>query len=210
MQRLNSVIILLHCHYFIDGTFHSETFQQAACKQGGDSSTPCSDASKGNRVQHCDIHCPTSLRESTTTTKTAAMTLQCDLATSIQCSLSTDNKFLFPPHRTVSEGVTSARSRHHLHLTTVSEGVISSRHRLYLTTSWAYRLQTPVPVAFLALGAHLRPMPPLQRLHHKIPLSSTSSRAENVTYHVEADGAGIEAIHVGAEGAGIDIGAMVT
>ena len=203
MQRLNSVIILLHCHYFIDGTFHSETFQQAACKQGGDSSTPCSDASKGNRVQHCDIHCPTSLRESTTTTKTAAMTLQCDLATSIQCSWSTDNKFLFSPHRTVSEGVVP--SRHRLCLTTVSEGVISSKHRLYLTdrmgplnkrpTSWAYSLQTPVPVAFLVLGAHLKPLTPLQRLYHKIPLSSTdASRAENVTYHVEANGAGIKTI----------------
>ena len=203
MQRLNSVIILLHCHYVIDGTFHSETFQQAACKQGGDSSTSRSDAPKGNRVQHCDIHCPTSLKESTNTTRTAAMTLQCDLATSIQCSWSTDYKFLFSPHRTVSEGVVS--SRHRPCLTTVSEGVISSKHRLYLTdrmrpcnkrpTSWAYSLQTPVPVAFLVLGAHLKPLTPLQRLYHKIPLSSTdASRAENVTYYVEAEGAGIKTI----------------
>jgi len=207
--QLGHVIILLPCYYYdyiTDGTFHNETYHQATCKQGGDPLTSRNEASKGNRIQHCDIPCPNSLRESTTTTRTAAMTLQCDLATSIQCSLSTDNKFLFPPHRTVSEGVTSARSRYRLHLTTVSEGVISSRHRLYLTTSWAYRLQTPVPVAFLVLGAHLKHLPaPLQRLHHKIPLSSTddASRAENVTYHVEADGAGIKAIHVGAEGAGI-------
>ena len=134
MQRLNSVItsdpkqafsttsstqrvyvsILLHYYYVINGPLHNETFQ-AACKQGGDSLTLRSDVCKGNRIQHCDIPCPsTSLRESSTTTKTAAMTLQCNLATSIQCSLSTDYNFLFPPHRPVSEGVIS--SRHCLYL----------------------------------------------------------------------------------------------
>jgi hypothetical protein len=60
-------------------------------------------------------------------------------------------------------------------------------------------------VAFLVLGAHLKPLTPLQRLYHRIPLSSTdAARAENITYRVEAEGAGIKAIHVNAEEAGIE------